>query len=77
MVEELAWNIISCYILCSLNNSYDTQTWGNMGAIKSNILKRWDTAAVGVRMCCIKFAQKVVQLQTPGAIADPRVGSGR
>ena len=44
-----------------------------MASIKSNILKRWDTAPVGVRVCCIKFVQKVVQVQTPGVIADPRV----
>ena len=24
-------------------------------------------------MCCIKFVQKVVQVQTPGVVADPRV----
>ena len=46
-----------------------------MATIKSNILKRWDTAATGVRICCIKFVQKVVQVQTPGVIADPRVRS--
>ena len=46
-----------------------------MASIKSNILKRWDTAATGVRICCIKFVQKVVQVQTPGVIADPRVCS--
>lgn len=44
-----------------------------MAMIKSNILKRWDTAATGVRVCCTKFVQKVVQVQTPGVIADPRV----
>ena len=44
-----------------------------MAAIKSNILKRWDSATLGVRICCIKFVQKVVQVQTPGVIADPRV----
>lgn len=46
-----------------------------MASIKSNILKRWDTAATGVRICCIKFVQKVIQVQTPGVIADPRVRS--
>lgn len=43
-----------------------------MAAIKSNVLKRWDTAPAGVRICCIKFVQKVVQVQTP-AVIDPRV----
>lgn len=48
-----------------------------MAAIKSNIIKRWDTASTGVRTCCIKFVQKVVFVQTPGVIADPRVRDPR
>ena len=43
-----------------------------MAAVKQNILKRWDTAPAGVKICSIKFVQKVVQVQTPGMI-DPRV----
>ena len=43
-----------------------------MAAIKSNILRRMDTAAPGVRICCIKFLQQVVLVQTPGVV-DPRV----
>lgn len=66
-------NIISCYFSTSISNPGDVQTWNKMAAIKSNILKRWDTAATGVRVCCIKFVQKVVQVQTQGVIADPRV----
>ena len=57
----------------SITNPHDTQTWERMAAIKSNILKRWDTAVTGIRVCCIKFVQRVVQVQTPGVIADPRV----
>lgn len=56
-----------------INNSGDTSAWEKMAAIKSNILRRWDTAAAGVRVCCIKFVQKVIQIGTPGVIADPRV----
>ena len=59
----------------SINNPLDSQTWERMASIKSNILKRWDSAATGVRICCIKFVQRVVQIQTPGIIADPRVGA--
>jgi Symplekin/PTA1 N-terminal len=44
-----------------------------MTAIKSNILNRMDAAPTSVRVCVIKFIQKVVQVQTPGVIADPRV----
>ena len=59
--------------MSSINNPHDSQTWERMVSIKSNILKRWDSAATGVRICCIKFVQRVVQVQTPGIIADPRV----
>lgn len=44
-----------------------------MSAIKSSILKRMDSTPTSVRVCAIKFVQKVVQVQTPGVIADPRV----
>ena len=59
--------------LYSIANPIDVPVWNNMAAIKSNILRRWDTATIGVKICCIKFVQKVVQVQTPGLIADPRV----
>lgn len=45
-----------------------------MVAIKSNILRRMDTAPPGVRICCVKFVQQVVLVQTPGVI-DPRVNT--
>lgn len=57
----------------SIYNSGDEATWLKMVAMKSNILKRMDTAPAGVRVCCIKFIQKVVLVQTPGLISDPRV----
>jgi symplekin len=44
-----------------------------MLAIKSRILRIWDTAATGVRICCIKFAQQVVLAQTTGPEPEPRV----
>lgn len=59
--------------LFSIANPHDVPVWNQMASIKLNILKRWDTAATRVRICCIKFVQKVVQVQTPGVIADPRV----
>ncbi|KAF1840602.1 uncharacterized protein K460DRAFT_371808 [Cucurbitaria berberidis CBS 394.84] len=49
----------------------DAQHWQLMSAIKSNILRRMDTATPGVRICCIKFLQQVVLVQTPGVL-DPR-----
>ncbi|PBP26237.1 mRNA cleavage and polyadenylation specificity factor complex subunit [Diplocarpon rosae] len=57
-----------------INNSYDSAAWERMLAIKSRILRMWDTAAPGVRICCIKFAQRVVLVQTKGPDADPRRG---
>jgi symplekin len=47
-----------------------------MLAIKSRILRIWDTAAPGVQICCVKFAQRVVLVQTRGSDANPRVWDG-
>ncbi|KAI4211253.1 MAG: hypothetical protein LQ351_005937 [Letrouitia transgressa] len=57
-----------------ISNTYDSSVWERMVAIKMNILQRWDTAAAGIQVCCIKFVQRIVQVQTSGVIADPRVG---
>lgn len=64
---------LSLMIPCSIANPADDATWQKMSSIKSSILARMDTAPSGVRICCIKFVQKVVLVQTPGLIADPRV----
>lgn len=53
-------------------NSSNDEAWHKMAAIKSRILRRMDTAPSGVRICCVKFVAMVVQVQTPGLIADPR-----
>ncbi|KAF2707942.1 hypothetical protein K504DRAFT_383494 [Pleomassaria siparia CBS 279.74] len=50
----------------------DTQHWQLMLAIKSNILRRMDSAPPGVRICCVKFVQQIVLVQTPGMPPDPR-----
>ncbi|KAF9633714.1 Armadillo-like helical protein [Lasiodiplodia theobromae] len=55
-----------------ISSPHDSGNWQKMAQIKSNILRRMDTAPPGVRICCIKFVQRVVQTQTPGLIADPR-----
>ncbi|KAF1942610.1 hypothetical protein EJ02DRAFT_375338 [Clathrospora elynae] len=55
----------------TVSNTNDGQHWQLMAAIKSNILRRMDEAAPGVRICCIKFLQQVVLVQTP-AVVDPR-----
>lgn len=55
----------------TVSDSSDAQHWQLMAAIKSNILRRMDTAAPGIRICCVKFLQQVVLVQTPG-VMDPR-----
>lgn len=47
-------------------NPNDSHSWKIMTAIKSNILRRMDTAAPGVRICCVKFVQQVILVETPG-----------
>lgn len=47
-------------------------TWQLLTQIKSNIFERWDSPSEGLKVCCIKFAQRVVAVQTSGA-KDPRV----
>jgi hypothetical protein len=50
--------------LVRINNSYHTESWEQMSAIKSRILRIWDAAPAPVRLSCIKFAQRVVLAQT-------------
>ncbi|RMY12574.1 hypothetical protein D0868_02492 [Hortaea werneckii] len=50
----------------------DAESWAKMATIKSAILRRMDSASAGVRICCVKFVARVVQVQTPGLISDPR-----
>lgn len=39
-------------------------------AIKQRILRIWDDAAPAVKLCCIKFAQRVVLAQTTAINLD-------
>ncbi|KAI9746123.1 MAG: hypothetical protein M1818_000804 [Claussenomyces sp. TS43310] len=57
-----------------INNPYDGPTWERMTAIKSRVLKLWDSTTSGVRICCIKFAQRVVLVQTNGPVTDRGAG---
>lgn len=41
-----------------------------MIAIKQKILRLWDGAAPAVKLCCIKFAQRVVLAQTTAVNID-------
>ena len=57
---------------CRISNPNDKEHWKTMTEIKSNILNRMNTSPPGIRICCVKFVQQVVLVQTPGVI-DPRV----
>ncbi|KAM0483044.1 hypothetical protein ACHAPX_002489 [Trichoderma viride] len=59
-----------------INNSYDTVTWERMVSIKQKILQMWDNAPPTVRICCIKFAQRVVLAQSVASGAEHRYGGG-
>ncbi|KAL4977795.1 hypothetical protein BDW66DRAFT_131766 [Aspergillus desertorum] len=56
----------------TINHPEDKQSWEHMEAIKQDLLRRWDSFPCPVKVCCIKFAQRVVLTQTHGPIADPR-----
>ncbi|KAL8902615.1 MAG: hypothetical protein Q9207_004542 [Kuettlingeria erythrocarpa] len=71
-VIQAAASIYALVFRYIIANPHDSGTWDHMAAVKSNIFRRWDTASGGIRVCCIKFVQRVVQVQTPGVIADPR-----
>ncbi|KAI0815845.1 mRNA cleavage and polyadenylation specificity factor complex subunit [Xylaria sp. FL0064] len=57
-----------------INNSYDATSWEKMTAIKTRIRDIWDTAPITVRICCIKFVQRVVLAQTSSVNPEPRRG---
>ncbi|PHH67196.1 hypothetical protein CDD81_2965 [Ophiocordyceps australis] len=57
-----------------INNGYDTVTWDKMMAIKQRILYIWDNAVPSVRICCIKFVQRVILAQSVAGTTDLRYG---
>jgi hypothetical protein len=57
-----------------IHNSYHTESWEQMSAIKSRILQMWDGAAAPVKLSCIKFAQRVVLAQTASNGMEQKVG---
>lgn len=81
--EEEDWTVVKSAVQCAasiyplvfrhtISNAEDSETWAKMASMKSSILRRMDSAPGSVRICCIKFVAQVVQVQTPGVIADPR-----
>ncbi|KFY18673.1 hypothetical protein V493_08428 [Pseudogymnoascus sp. VKM F-4281 (FW-2241)] len=73
-VVQTAASIYPFVLRWIINNPYDKPTWENMAAIKTRILRIWDTAAPGIRICCIKFSQRVVLVQTAPPDGDARHG---
>jgi len=53
-------------------NRDEKAIWDKMASIKSRVLGLWDNESEGIRLACIKFVQRVILVQTPGA-SDPRV----
>ncbi|KAM3481275.1 hypothetical protein MY8738_004531 [Beauveria namnaoensis] len=75
-VIQTAASIYPLALRWIINNSYDTVTWERMMSIKQRILQIWDTATPTVRICCIKFAQRVVLAQTVSIVGDHRYAGG-
>lgn len=63
-------------LCCSINHPGDKGLWEEMTAIKQDILRKWDSFPYSVQVCCVKFVQRVVQVQSHGLISDPRVCTG-
>ncbi|KAL2113494.1 hypothetical protein VUR80DRAFT_3656 [Thermomyces stellatus] len=57
-----------------IENSYDNITWERMTAVKTRILRMWDDAPPSIRICCVKFAQRVVLAQSASSPSEPRRG---
>ncbi|EEU48650.1 uncharacterized protein NECHADRAFT_31391 [Fusarium vanettenii 77-13-4] len=72
-VIQCAASIYPLALRWIINNSYDTITWQRMVSIKQKVLRIWDNAAPSVRICCIKFAQRVVLAQSVASGAELRV----
>ncbi|RPB02356.1 hypothetical protein L873DRAFT_1826757 [Choiromyces venosus 120613-1] len=83
LMDEKEAGILKSVVQCSAsvyplifryicNNREDAATWKKMDVLKSKILNLWDTGPVGVRLCCIKFVQRVILVQSRGA-TDPRL----
>ncbi|KAI0458802.1 mRNA cleavage and polyadenylation specificity factor complex subunit [Xylaria acuta] len=73
-VVQAAASIYPLAMRWIINNSYDSTTWEKMTAIKTRIRDIWDTAPLTVRICCIKFIQRVVLAHTSSVNLEPRRG---
>lgn len=57
----------------SILNTYHPPAWEAMSAIKSKILSIWENALTPVKLCCIKFVQRVILAQTASNGTEPKV----
>ncbi|CAG8409833.1 unnamed protein product [Penicillium salamii] len=55
-----------------VNHPQDSKSWENMCEIKQVILRKMDSFPCSVKLCCAKFLQRVVQVQTHSSGGDPR-----
>ncbi|KAK6532942.1 hypothetical protein TWF281_007112 [Arthrobotrys megalospora] len=83
LLNELETGILKNVIQCSssiyplifryiCHNKSETAVWQQMIAVKAKVLSMLDKGAEGVRLGCIKFVQRIILVQTPGA-SDPRL----
>ncbi|KAL4883664.1 hypothetical protein BJY04DRAFT_184082 [Aspergillus karnatakaensis] len=75
VLKNIAQTAASLYPLVFrhiINHPEDKESWEHLEAIKQDLLRRWDSFSSPVKIGCIKFAQRVVLVQTHGPIADPR-----
>ena len=59
----------------SIQNAYHPPAWEAMSAIKSKILSVWEGAPTPVKICCIKFVQRVILAQTASNGNEPKVNT--
>ncbi|KAK0632055.1 hypothetical protein B0T14DRAFT_416846 [Immersiella caudata] len=57
-----------------IHNSYHKESWDSISAIKGRILRMWDGAPTPVKICCIKFVQRVILTQTASNGMEQKVG---
>ncbi|KJZ73481.1 hypothetical protein HIM_07037 [Hirsutella minnesotensis 3608] len=73
-VIQTAASIYPLALRWIINNGYDTVTWEKMVSIKQKILRIWDNAVPSVRICCVKFAQRIVLAQSAASSSEFRHG---
>ncbi|KAK3398070.1 hypothetical protein B0T20DRAFT_355674 [Sordaria brevicollis] len=69
MAAASAYPVIVKWII---SNSYHKPAWETMSAIKAKILSVWDGAPTPVKLCCIKFVQRVILAQTASNGSEPK-----